>query len=385
MRVLYCSNAYPPDRGGVAAFAHDVVSLLQRQGHEVRVVGDRVAESGSCRYSAGWLQQYGGSRFGIFLRLLHLLCALREFSPDVVICSTWLHYGVHATLLKRFFGYRTVWQVHGTEVVGRYRSGWRFRWMRAVLRSASQLWANSQFTARLLLDYGCMPQCVHILRPYVPNAVLDAANAVGMHKDSPALIVTAANIYPRKGIDLVLRGLAQLQDLSWQYLVVGAQFKPQFRDQYEQLAVDLGIADRVSFPGLLARQELWRLIAKATVFVMTSRYDPDDIESFGIVYIEAQALGVPCIGARVGGVPESIAEGLTGFLIEPGDVDALAVYLRRLISQPELAMHMGRQGQARVHEHFAEAVRNVELTELMALLHENGLDVPPGLARKIPI
>lgn len=369
MRILYCSNVYPPDRGGVAAFAHDVVGLLRGQGHEVRVIGDRVAEAGPCRTTARWLKRYSRSRFGMFLRLLHLVCVLRDCRPDVVICSTWLHYGIHAGLLRRLFGYQTVWQVHGTEIVGRYRGGWRLRWMRSVLRSAAQLWANSQFTADLLRDYGCRPQRIRVLRPYVPNAVFDVLRANGERPaDTPALIVTAANIYPRKGVDLVLRALSQVQDLNWRYVAVGAQARPQFRIQYESLADELGIADRVSFPGLVPREQLWELISQATVFVMTSRFDPGDIESFGIVYIEAQALGIPCIGARVGGVPEAIAEGVTGFLIEPEDVAALAAYLRRLLTQPEEAAILGRQGQARARSEFAESVRNKELEGLMAQL-----------------
>lgn len=369
MRILICSHVYPPDRGGVAAFAHDVVKLLQQQGHQIRVIGDRVPETGSCRSTAGWLQRHGHSRYSALLRLLYLLCALREFRPDVVICSTWLHYGVHAAFLRRLFGYHTVWQVHGTEIVGRFRTGWRQAWMRAVLYSATQLWANSEFTAGILRDYGCSPQRIHVLRPYVPNAVFDAAPANGRQRaDAPTLVVTAANIYPRKGIDIVLRGLAQVKDLPWQYVAIGAQARPQFRVEYEKLTVELGIADRVSFPGLVPRDELWRLLSKATVFVMTSRFDPNDIESFGIVYLEAQALGVPCIGSRIGGVPEAIAEGVSGFLITPEDVNELAAYLRRLILHPEEAAQMGREGRMRVREQFSEAVRSRQVELLLGAL-----------------
>ena len=93
--------------------------------------------------------------------------------------------------------------------------------------------------------------------------------------------------------------------------------------------------------------ELIALCQSCDAFVLPTR-----AEAFGIAAVEATALGLPVIGTAVGGLPDIVAEGETGYVIPPGDVDALAAHLRRLAEDSALRQRMGRAARQRAEERF---------------------------------
>ncbi len=89
------------------------------------------------------------------------------------------------------------------------------------------------------------------------------------------------------------------------------------------------------------------MLAATDLFAMPSR-----IDSFGIVYLEAWAYGVPVIGCRAGGVPDVIDDGQDGVLVDYGDEAGLATAIEGLLADPERRRAMGRQGRAKVEAHY---------------------------------
>ncbi len=363
MRILVCSHAFPPDPGGVAAFTHDVVCLLRHGGHQVHVVHEgKDAGLGPCRPVGRLMHRWRRRRLGILWRFVHFLCAVLTFRPHLVISSSWAHFGWPAVLFAPLLRYRVILQVHGTEIRGRFRQGRWHRLLMRVLRSADMIWPNSHFTAELLISYGCAQEKLRIFHPFLSQELLDFASQVSLEapRPDPPLIFTAAHLYPRKGIDIVLRALAQVQDLPWHYVIAGEEPRAGYRNRYETLARELGLAERVAFVGQLSRQEVWEYMARASLFVLASRPDPNDIESFGIVYIEAQALGAVCVAAQVGGVPDAIGDA--GVLVPPEAPDALASALRALLTHPQRLQELRQRGRERITAHFTEAARRAEIT-----------------------
>jgi glycosyltransferase involved in cell wall biosynthesis len=110
-------------------------------------------------------------------------------------------------------------------------------------------------------------------------------------------------------------------------------------------------AHGVTFRGPVDQTTLRRLFAEATVFVLPTSY-----EGLGIPFIEAMAHGLPCIGTRVCAVPELVQDGVTGLLVEPGDVDALAERMLALARDPVRAVVMGAAGRRRAAEHTQDRV-----------------------------
>jgi len=104
-----------------------------------------------------------------------------------------------------------------------------------------------------------------------------------------------------------------------------------------------GVRSLGRIQGPRRNETLARVLRSASVFVMPSRYEP-----FGIVFLEAMAAGLPCIGANHNAMPEIIGE--TGALVPPNDPAALALALRELLSDPAVAAHRGRAARARYNQ-----------------------------------
>lgn len=184
---------------------------------------------------------------------------------------------------------------------------------------------------------------------------------LGMDKHSPALGVTfrkELNIPDPdvvigvigfdtrfKGLDVLLAAFARLareQD-NLRLLIIGVE---PATSHLSRQADSLGIQDRVHWAGI--RDQGWRLLNAVDIYVQPSR----DSEGFGVAIVEAMALKLPAVGTKVGGVPEVIRDGVTGFLAEPDDVESLGEQLRRLIVDPVKRQSMGRAGCQRYRELF---------------------------------
>jgi starch synthase len=109
-----------------------------------------------------------------------------------------------------------------------------------------------------------------------------------------------------------------------------------------------------------------RLYRDATAFVMPSRFEP-----FGIVFLEAMAYALPCVGGNVCAMPEIIADGVSGYVTPPADVDSLTERLLALADNPEQARVMGEAGRRRVLEHYNwDAVAERMVSEISERLDE---------------
>ena len=99
---------------------------------------------------------------------------------------------------------------------------------------------------------------------------------------------------------------------------------------------------------MLPKPQVIQLLTHATVFVCPSIYEP-----MGIVNLEAMACETAVVASRVGGIPEVVAEGETGFLVEPGNAAELAERVNELLGDTELAARFGKAGRKRAVEHFS--------------------------------
>jgi glycosyltransferase involved in cell wall biosynthesis len=120
------------------------------------------------------------------------------------------------------------------------------------------------------------------------------------------------------------------------------------------------IRGRVRFYGQQSRQALKSAYHRADVFAMPSQCK----EPFGLPLAEAMASGLPCVGTRAGGIPDILADKVTGLLVERGDVAALADALQRLGSDDDMRKRMGRLGRRRAEEYFDWSVAAARLESL---------------------
>ncbi|MDQ2652915.1 MAG: glycosyltransferase [Chloroflexota bacterium] len=219
----------------------------------------------------------------------------------------------------------------------------------------------------LVDDYGAdparislIPSAVDIER-YRPIPQGAARASLGLDPDAE-VIVYVGRVIPRKDIRNVVRALARLgemrrargeQSLPTLLIIGGETAVPDIQATPEigvlqDLANDLGVGGQIHFMGRHQPAELYRWYSAADVAVTTPWYEP-----FGLTPLEAMACGTPVIGAAVGGIAFTIADGETGFLVPPRDPVALASHLDMLLSDPEMRRHMGVAGVARVVHFFS--------------------------------
>jgi glycosyltransferase involved in cell wall biosynthesis len=199
--------------------------------------------------------------------------------------------------------------------------------------------ATSRATAAVAL--GVRPNVVY---PGVPVPGADRRFA-GSRPHANPVVGTARRLVTVKGVVFLIRAVAALRAEFPEIRLEVAGTGPE-RVNLENEARLLNASDCVSFLGW--QDDIDSLLARWDIFVMPSLQ-----EGFGIAALEAMAAGLPVVATTVGGVPELVDDGQTGWLVPPGDSAALAHRLRELLLDPDQRRVMGAAGQARARQHFS--------------------------------
>ena len=169
-------------------------------------------------------------------------------------------------------------------------------------------------------------------------------DAIGIPR-SPLRLLSVGRLVERKGVDTVLRALTGLPEAE--LVIAGGSPLDRLPADPEaarllRLARDLGVEDRVRMVGGVDHRAVSGLFRAADVVVCTPWYEP-----FGIVPLEAAACGRPVVGSAVGGLLDTIDDGVTGVLVPPRDPDALTIALRALRDDPARRGRLGRAARRR--------------------------------------
>jgi N-acetyl-alpha-D-glucosaminyl L-malate synthase BshA len=153
------------------------------------------------------------------------------------------------------------------------------------------------------------------------------------------VLIHSSNFRPLKRIDDVLRVFAGVAKVVPAILLLVGD-GPE-RARIEALTAELGLADSVHFLGL--QRDFLRALQHSDLFLLCST-----TEGFGLSALEALSCGVPVVGSRVGGVPEVVLDGETGFLCPAGDVEAMTAAVLRLLQDDALHRRFATAARARV-------------------------------------
>jgi rhamnosyl/mannosyltransferase len=177
-------------------------------------------------------------------------------------------------------------------------------------------------------------------------------------RDRPRHIVSLGRLVSYKGYDVLIRAM---RDVDGQATIIG---EGSLLPELQQLATELGVADRVHFAGRLPRGEIRQLFHAAQVFAFSS---VTEAEAFGIVQIEAMGAGLPIVNTSLATtVPLVARHDLEALTVAPGDVGALAAALNRILDEPTLAQRLGAAGQARALNEFDQSVFRTRMAAVYA-------------------
>jgi glycosyltransferase involved in cell wall biosynthesis len=156
-----------------------------------------------------------------------------------------------------------------------------------------------------------------------------------------------------KRVDRVVRAAAEVMPATGAHLLLVGDGRE--RPALENLARSLGVAGRVHFPGFVTvEQGLSDMYRLASLFVTAS-----EIETQGIVLLEAAASGLPIAAVRATCIPEIVHHAENGFLSAPGDIHGLAHSMHTLLQQPTLAVQMGQTGRLLAQAHDTQATMDL--------------------------
>ena len=275
--------------------------------------------------------------------------------------------GVYALPLARRLGVPLVTTFHGFDATLSTA---------ALLRSPA--WANFPLFRRQLAREGHLFLCVS-------SFIRDRVLAMGFPAERTILHYTGvdlAAIRPRgasqetrtilhvarlvdmKGTRDLLRAVAALPPRHADAALVIIGDGPR-RRSLQQLAGSLGLGDRARFLGALPHAEALRWMRSSAMLALPSiRTATGRTEGLGMVLLEAAATGVPIVGSRIGGIPEAVLDGVTGFLVPPQEPAALARRIADLLDDRALRGRMGEAGRRFVAERF-EIARQTETLETL--------------------
>jgi L-malate glycosyltransferase len=220
----------------------------------------------------------------------------------------------------------------------------------------ANLWATRvisvcQTEYDILVKFGMNPTKLMMIYNGVPTPILDRskvtslANQFNLDPITQTIIGTVARLSEAKGLTYLLQAFARVakDKLNLRLVIAGVG---ELEQQLKQQAQDLGIADRTIFAGYI--NDLPELMSLFNFFVLPSLQ-----EACSLACAEAMAQKKAAIGTTIGGIVEQIADGKTGFLIPPKDIDTLANRIQYLLDRPELVEEFARNGRQRYEEYFA--------------------------------
>nr|WP_152893983.1 glycogen synthase [Streptomyces adustus] len=318
--------------------------------------------------------------------------ALRTFSTDLSIAAaaegrelvhshTW-YANLAGHFAKLLYGIPHVLTAHSLEPLRPWKaeqlgggyalSSWAER--TAVEGADAVIAVSGAMREDILSCYAALdPRRVHVVHNgidtalYRPDHGTDALVRAGVDPDRP-YVLFVGRITRQKGVPHLLRAVRDIDPAAQVVLCAGAPDTPEidreFRDLFEELS---RARDGVHWiPRMLPRPEVVQLLTHASVFVCPSVYEP-----LGIVNLEAMACGTPVVASRVGGIPEVVADGTTGVLVDVDPSDevfeaGLARALDSVLGDPATARRMGEAGRERAVGEFgwdAVARRTVRLYE----------------------
>ncbi|HET6725377.1 MAG TPA: glycosyltransferase family 4 protein [Gammaproteobacteria bacterium] len=264
----------------------------------------------------------------------------RKHRPKLIFAASGLMAPIAVSTAKRVGG-AAITVVHGLDLVVPHPLYRRF--FLPAIRQSDLVIANSANTAWLAQSKGIKSDKIEILHPGVtlPSRPLMPKKA---NKKEQKYLLTVGRLVPRKGlVEFVERAMPQLakRDPSVVLLIAGGEATDALkrdgsvRADIQKAIQKYDLHDHVRLLGRISDDaKLDALYRESDVFVLPLSAQPDDVEGFGMVALEAAAHGVPTAGFRLDGLPDAVESGRSGMLVPPGDYPALIDSIIKLLNDP---------------------------------------------------
>jgi len=307
---------------------------------------------------SGWDPTVPVSLYQYIQAFRHVRKVCRRYHIKQIHCAKVLPEGLIARCIRSIYSIPYIIYAHGEEIQIAQTSRTLSWLMPNVYNGASAIIANSKNTKSLLEHTGVRSNTIRIIHPGVDLASLESGKGLSrqirdQHRlgQSPVLLIVG-RLQRRKGQDMVIKALPLVHQKfpETKCLIVGTGQEEAY---LKHLAGEVGVASSVVFAGQVQDRELGGYYAACDLFVMPNRQIDEDVEGFGIVFLEAAAMGKPVIGGRSGGTDDAILDGVTGLIVDGEKIEDVASAIISLLSDTGMARTMGENGRRRAQEGFS--------------------------------
>jgi len=288
---------------------------------------------------------------------------IRKIQPDFVH----LHYvsidGLAPALFKNVPLVVSFW---GSDMFHDFRINRKFRMViKYVLRKADAVTATSHFLAEETQKHLPRDKQVQIV-PFGVDTGFFRPSRSGK-KDRRITLCYIKSLERHYGPQTILSVMPEIirNHPETELVMVGGGSQ---EDALKRLANDLGISTHVRFTGPLPAESVREVLKEADIFVMPTQCP----EAFGVAALEAQAMEVPVLASRKGGIPEAVLDGETGILFDPDKTRELSAAITKLITNPGLRKQMGKKGRQFVSETYNWSVCAKKMEDIYFSLLNRG-------------
>ncbi len=273
--------------------------------------------------------------------------------PDIVHIGEANTAGIAALIASKLLKIPYLHYVYAEEIT-LYSSNWlRIKLFWFIVNRAQAVVTVSEYTRKLLIAGGVLPERIHKLIPAVSiekskNVTLDQMDSLRKQYglENNRVLLTVGALKERKGQAAVIEALpAIIQNFpNVKYVMAGSG---ELEMELRQKAQDLGLVAHVVFAGRIDNEELSCLYELCDLFIMPHRQVPSTLDTEGCptVFLEASAHGKPVIGGNAGGVSDAILDKQTGFIIDGTDANEIALTVCKLLKDINLSNRLGLAGR----------------------------------------
>lgn len=343
------------DRHGWGRYSLDVIDALEKENVEVVVGMGRKGLNDTDREALRILPAWGNNWRNYFCAFVYAL-RLRRYAKDCDYIHVFVEpYAYIAYWLALLSKKKYIITTHGSYGLVPFRGEIIKYFHKTAFSRAHKIVCVSSYTKERLTEFGFTNLIT------INNGI----NVGGMNiSNNPTfdkrenLILSVGALKYRKGQHVSIEAFSRIAKLvaDARYYIVGDQDDKPYYARLKQMVKDLNIEDRVVFLSAIPSSELADLYKKAKVFALPSISRGPYFEGFGLVYLEANAFGLPAIGSRESGARDAIEDGKTGFLVAQNDVDSLARAMSSLLQDNFLWKKMSECGTLWAKEHDWELV-----------------------------
>jgi glycosyltransferase involved in cell wall biosynthesis len=363
MRILHVVPTYYPAvrYGGTIRAVHELARAQAADGHDVHAFTTNVDGSGCCDVPLGTPVNMDGVQVWYFptgagRRIYRSPAMGRALETSLAgfdaahLHSVFLWPTTKAASTARRLGVPYVLTPHGMlapDLIRRKSSVIKRAWIamfeRRNIEGAAAVHVTAEAEAEDLLKLGFQPRRI-VLAPngVEPPPALSHADAVQADVDEP-YVLFLGRVNWKKGLDRLIPAMRHLPGVR---LIVAGNDEDNYQPQMEALALRMGVAGRVRFTGAADDAEKWRLMAGARLLAL-----PSYNENFGIVVLEAMAVGCPVVVTAEVGLANAVRKTGAG-LVASGEPQSLATAMNALLADNELRRSMGEAGRRAARENF---------------------------------